>query len=215
MADGWSFNRGNWILRQCSLFFCKRHSAISCPWFVPSLFFSVQAKIWFIITHNTMQQLSGTLWGGSSMVERGPTHKHFVLSLWILVIALPGSAYFTHMTLIKMSRGLTHLLWGQSLITSIASGSITHAFKLHKYIHHVPPQSLCNKVYIIKHTFHLVRLIQEALQNIFTATHKINSLLRSDDKKSAGQSNSAHGVVSHTFSALWVRHCTIRSSCSV
>jgi len=137
-----------------------------------------------------MQQLSGTLWGGSSMVERGPTHKHFVLSLWILVIALPGSAYFTHMTLIKMSRGLTHLLWGQSLITSIASGSITHAFKLHKYIHHVPPQSLCNKVYIIKHTFHLVRLIQEALQNIFTATHKINSLFRSDDKKSAGQSNS-------------------------
>lgn len=120
------------------------------------------------------------------MVERGPTHKHFVLGLWIFAMDLPGSAYFVHMTLIKMSRGLTHLLWGKSVITSIGAGSPTHAFKWHKY-YHVPPQSHCNKV----HTFRWVRLAHEAcLSKIFSLLqHKISFLFLSDEKKSAGQSD--------------------------
>lgn len=187
-----------------------RHTAISCPWFFPSLFFSVQAKNWLIITHNTMQQLSGALWGGSSMEERGPTHKHSVLGLWILATALPCSAYFAHMTLIKMSRGLTHLLWGQSVITSIGAGSPTHAFKWHKYFH-VPPQSLCNKVI----TFRWERLTHEAcLSKIFSLLHIRSIPHFGVMKRSLLDRERQSWDVSHTFSALWVRHCTFRSSCS-
>lgn len=104
----------------------------ACPYFFSlSVHFYSSKKIWLLITPNTRQQLSGALWGGSSITERGPTYKHFVLALWI-VTDIPGSANFTHMTLIKISRGRTHLLWGQSVITSIGTGSPTNALKQHK-----------------------------------------------------------------------------------